>query len=63
MTRRLLETSLTDYRNGRYQRIAPLHVFNASKVAEAFAYFKQHDRLGKIAISLEEMNSPLNVSF
>ncbi|KAL2867458.1 type I polyketide synthase [Aspergillus lucknowensis] len=53
----LLAETLSLYREKKIKAIAPLKVFDISELAQAYRYFGHGNRIGKIAISLENRDS------
>jgi hypothetical protein len=49
------------YRKGKIAAIEPLKVFDISELKDAFRHFSLKNRMGKVAISLEDGNSMINV--
>lgn len=58
---RLLADVLQLYRDRKITKIEPLEVFDISDITLAFRRFASRDRMGKVAISLENPNSILRV--
>ncbi|XXH01662.1 hypothetical protein Hte_008022 [Hypoxylon texense] len=57
----LLSQVMTLYRKGKITPVEPLKVFDVSDVAQAFRYFGSRDRIGKVAINLENPQSKIKV--
>ena len=57
----LLAQTLDLYRAKKIRKIEPLEVFDISNVAKAFRHFSLGNRMGKVAINLENMSSVLKV--
>lgn len=57
----LMEDVLDLYRHGNISKIEPLDVFAISDINKALRRFGSRNRMGKIAISLENQDSYLNV--
>lgn len=57
----LLAQTLALYRAKKIQKIEPLEVFDISNAAKAFRHFSSGNRMGKVAISFEDMSSVLKV--
>ncbi|TAQ88229.1 hypothetical protein B7494_g3462 [Chlorociboria aeruginascens] len=51
---RLLYRSVELLREGKVKVISPLKVFPASEIIQAFRYFSQSSRMGKVAVSFEQ---------
>ena len=49
------------YRDGQISVIEPLKVFDVSQMTQALWHFSSKDRMGKIAISLEDPDVRLKV--
>jgi len=58
---RLLEETISLYRQGKIKAINPLKVFDISEITQAYRYFSTGTRIGKVAISLEKSESALKV--
>lgn len=61
--RRLLTKSIQLLREGKVRNISPLKVFDVSEIVQAYRYFQSRSRIGKVAITLENPESPLQVGF
>ncbi len=61
MFARLLHRSINLIRSGHVKVIAPLKIFPASEIVQAFRYFSSSKRMGKVAISFEK-NKTIPVS-
>lgn len=61
MVYRLLYRSVELLREGKIKAVSPLKVFPASDISQAFRYFSQSSRIGKVAVSFEqELNIPVS---
>ena len=58
---RLLKQSIQYLREGKIKEISPLKVFDVSDIVQAYRHFQSRTRLGKVAISLEDTASPIQV--
>ncbi|ERF76568.1 hypothetical protein EPUS_05841 [Endocarpon pusillum Z07020] len=58
---RLLQESLNLLREGKITPSAPLKLFDVSKVTEAYRYLQQSNHIGKVAISLENLECQIPV--
>ena len=58
---RLLAEVLRLYREKKIVRIEPLEVFDISDITQAFRYFSSRNRMGKVAINLQNPTSVLRV--
>lgn len=58
----LVRDVLEMYRSGEIRPV-PITTFDISEIAEAYRYFSSKERIGKVALSLEDPNSILTVSF
>lgn len=58
---RLLEEVLRLYRLRKIMKIEPLEVFDLSDITQAFRHFSSRNRMGKVAINLENQKSVLRV--
>ncbi|KAL2824216.1 hypothetical protein BDW59DRAFT_147657 [Aspergillus cavernicola] len=59
--KQLLSQVMTLYRRGEIPGSQPLKVFDVSETSQAFRYFSNRSRMGKIAISLADGTSEINV--
>ncbi|KIA75504.1 reducing type I polyketide synthase [Aspergillus ustus] len=59
--RRLLSQVMTLYRRGEIPGAQPLKVFDISEAEQAFRFFANRGRMGKIAISLKDSTSEIKV--
>lgn len=50
------------YRQKKIKAVQPLKVFDVSEMSQAYRYFGLGNRMGKVAISLEDMNAVVPVS-
>ncbi|KAL9037595.1 MAG: hypothetical protein Q9214_005633 [Letrouitia sp. 1 TL-2023] len=57
----LMKSVLDLYRAGHISKISPLKVFDVSEIENAFRYFQSKNRMGKIAISLQDPDARLTV--
>lgn len=51
------------YRDGKIKPIGPLRVFDSSDVVQAFRHFASKERVGKTAVSFENMEVSVKVSY
>ena len=58
----LLAETLSLYRQKKIRAIEPLKVFDVSEITQAYRFFGLGNRIGKIAISLENKDSLIPVS-
>ncbi len=58
---RLLAEVLRLYRLRKIMKIEPLEVFDLSDITQAFRHFSSRNRMGKVAINLENQKSVLRV--
>lgn len=58
----LLAETMSLYREGKIKSIEPLKVFDSSEITQAYRYFGLGNRMGKIAISLQNGESLIPVS-
>jgi hypothetical protein len=58
----LLVETLSLYRQKKIKAIEPLKVFDVSEITQAYRFFGLGNRIGKIAISLENANTLIPVS-
>lgn len=59
---RLLSTTMELYRGGKITDIRPLKTFDISHITDAYRYFSSRNRMGKVAISVENADSIIKVS-
>ena len=57
----LMKTVLEMYRGAQISAIEPLKIFDVSQTTDAFRYFSSKNRMGKVAISLENPHSKVKV--
>ncbi|KFA53738.1 hypothetical protein S40293_01625 [Stachybotrys chartarum IBT 40293] len=55
----LMSETFSLYRGGKIRSFEPLRVFDVSETAQAFRYFSSRNRIGKIAINLENPDSTI----
>lgn len=60
--RRLMERSITLYREGKIHGGDCLKVFDVSETIQAFRYFSQASRIGKVTVSFQDLQSRIPVS-
>ncbi|KAK0615695.1 hypothetical protein B0T17DRAFT_656801 [Bombardia bombarda] len=58
---KLLAEAMALYRAGKITKFEPLKIFDISEVTQAFRYFPSRNRMGKVAINLENANSTINI--
>jgi hypothetical protein len=60
-SRSLLRRSIEFFKNGHIKPIAPIKEFEASHVEDAFRYMQKGQHIGKIIVTLPEINNDLKV--
>lgn len=58
----LIAETMTLYREKKIKAVEPLEVFDVSDIAQAYRYFGNGSRIGKVAISLQNPESMVPVS-
>ncbi|KAL9122163.1 MAG: hypothetical protein Q9187_001278 [Circinaria calcarea] len=59
--KRLLERSIRMLRDGKIKAVSPSKTFDISETVQAFRYYSLPDRIGKVAITLEDPKSNIKV--
>lgn len=60
---RLLGDVLHLIRSGKVNVIRPIKIFDVSEIEQAFRYFSQGSRVGKVVVSMQNKSSLIPVSF
>ncbi|KAK4992377.1 Type I Iterative PKS [Elasticomyces elasticus] len=55
----LVAETMSLYRQKKIKAVEPLKVFNVSEIANAYRYFGLGNRIGKVAVSLEDLESEI----